>query len=93
MRAVERLETKEKSRNRRRERGRERGPGSDELGSLPGDHRLSAMFTLTALSPPAPNPEKLPAGDQYPGPREHGQEAPASEAEMLRLDHNRGGKG
>lgn len=42
------METKERKRGRREQ-------GSDELGSLPADHRLSAMFTLTALSPPAPN--------------------------------------
>lgn len=50
---------------REKERGR-REQGSDEFGSLPADHRLSAMFTLTALSPPAPDLEELPARDQYP---------------------------
>lgn len=46
--------------------GNKREKGSDEFGSLPVDHRLSAVFTLTALSPQAPNREELLARDQYP---------------------------
>lgn len=50
-------------------RGKEKGrreQESDEFGSLPVDHRLSAVFALTVLSPPALNLEELPARDQYP---------------------------
>lgn len=52
--------------NKREEGKGRREPRSDDFGSLPEEHRLSAMFTLTALSPPAPDPEEPPARDQYP---------------------------
>lgn len=78
----------------KREKGR-REQGSDEFGSLPVDDRLSAMFTLTALSPPAPNPEELSARDQYPVRSAAGRQ-PTSlcvKGMMLRLDHSRNRKG
>lgn len=46
---------------REKEKGRKEQE-SDEFGSLPVNHSLSAMFTLAALSPPAPKPRRCPPG-------------------------------